>query len=75
MADDGYEMTDVSKTRGDWKIADLRKNGVTPNTIISILAESCLTDTSGDWKVSNIKSRPALPEWARKEVYPRRDTD
>ena len=58
----GVELADVSKTRGDHKIVDLRKSGYTPKDILDILSRSCLIDPDGKWKIDNIKQDPILVE-------------
>ncbi len=62
MAQDGQEMTNISKTRGDWKIGDLRERGVRPEEILDLLRTSCLVDPHGGWQVSNVKNNPVLKE-------------
>ena len=56
----GEDLTDVSKTRGNFKIRDLRALGFTPPTIESMLAEACLKEVSRGWVFDNIKQVPAL---------------
>jgi glutamyl/glutaminyl-tRNA synthetase len=62
MAGDGRELTDVSKTRGDWKVCDLRSRGVTPERILGALRASCLVDPGGPFLARNIKYNPVLKE-------------
>lgn len=68
MAHDGRELTDISKTRGDWKIMDLRAHGVQPETALDILRKSCLVDPTGSWQAINVKSNPVLLKQTWKEV-------
>jgi hypothetical protein len=55
-------LTDVSKTRGDWKVCDLRSRGVTPERILGALRASCLVDPGGPFLARNIKYNPVLKE-------------
>lgn len=68
MASDGGELTNISKTLGEWKVQDLRDRGVSPEAIRAILCEACLVDPDGGWLPLNLKGNPALPEGAWKEV-------
>jgi glutamyl/glutaminyl-tRNA synthetase len=54
------EMTDVSKTAGNWKLRDLRVSGWTPEQVLATLARSCLIDPNGGWFCRNIKPNPIL---------------
>jgi glutamyl/glutaminyl-tRNA synthetase len=56
----GGELTDVSKTLGNFKISDLRDQGHTADEIRGVLAEACLIDPAGLWLVTNLKQRPVL---------------
>jgi len=60
MTHEGEELTDVSKTRGNWKIKDLRDHGTSPETILTVLRESCLVNPDGDWQIENLKGSPVL---------------
>lgn len=60
MTRDGSELTNISKTLGEWKIQDLRARGVEPETIRAILRQSCLVDPDGDWLPANVKGSPVL---------------
>jgi glutamyl/glutaminyl-tRNA synthetase len=62
MTREGRELTDVSKTRGKWKIQDLRNRGVTPEEILDLLRRSCLVDPDGPWLAKNVKLNPVLEE-------------
>lgn len=62
MAHDGSELTNISKTLGEWKIQDLRERGVSPGTIYIALRKSCLIDPDGGWRSGNLKGRPVLEE-------------
>jgi len=68
MAQDGQELTDISKTRGDWKVQDLRGHGVSPEAVLAVLREACLIDPDGGWRPINIKGRPVLSGGAWEEV-------
>jgi len=56
----GGELTDVSKTLGNFKISDLRDQGHTADEIRGVLAEACLIDPRGSWLVANLKRNPVL---------------
>ncbi|MDB5341893.1 MAG: glutamate--tRNA ligase [Schlesneria sp.] len=56
----GDDLTDVSKTRGNFRVRDLRAKGLTPQTMVSILATACLKVPKGEWSFENIKQIPAL---------------
>jgi glutamyl/glutaminyl-tRNA synthetase len=49
------ELTDVSKTKGNHRISDCRKSGMTPEDIMGLLRSACLKDVLGSWAISNIK--------------------
>lgn len=61
MANDGSQLSDISKTAGNWKIRDLRDRGITPAEILDILRRSCLKNVGGTWEANNIKGAPV---WA-----------
>lgn len=58
-AKDGSDLADVSKTKGNWKLADLRAQGWTAESVREILAESCLAGP-GAWCVENLKPEPVI---------------
>lgn len=60
MAYDGSELTDISKTAGNWKVQDLRASGVTQEEILTVLRHACLLDPTGGWGIDNLKGQPAL---------------
>lgn len=54
------ELSDVSKTAGGYKIADYRAAGWNPESVVAMLAESCLKDPAAGWTFENVKDRPVL---------------
>ncbi|MCK9458549.1 MAG: glutamate--tRNA ligase family protein [Proteobacteria bacterium] len=54
------DLSDVSKTAGNFKIADCRNDGYTPQDIVEMLAKSCLINMEDGWKYDNIKQRPTI---------------
>ena len=60
MAAEGKDLSDISKTSGNWKISSLRDQGVEPAEILQILRTSCLINPEGTWSVDNLKGTPRL---------------
>jgi glutamyl/glutaminyl-tRNA synthetase len=58
----GEKLTDLSKTRGNWKIKDFRDHGVSFETVRRSMAQTCLKDPSEPWLIRNIKQHPYLPD-------------
>jgi glutamyl/glutaminyl-tRNA synthetase len=56
----GEDLTDMSKTAGDHKIADYRKAGYQPSDLIEILSRSCLEVPQLGWSIRNVKKHPIL---------------
>lgn len=56
------ELSNLSKTAGNYKISDLRDKGFTPAQVRHIIAKACLCDPRGPWSISNIKTDPKLVE-------------
>ncbi len=54
------DLTDVSKTEGNFKLRDLRKKGYSPKEIIEWLGNLCLIDKKKGWDYENIKQRPTI---------------
>jgi len=54
------ELSDMSKRRGGFKIADFRAAGWSPEDVLALLAESCLIDPNGPWGFANVKESPEL---------------
>lgn len=54
------ELSDVSKTHGNHKIADLRTAGWSPKNLIEALAGCCLIDSHGPWTFENVAYSPLL---------------
>lgn len=59
----GHELSDVSKTRGRWKVRDLMQS-MSPDVVDQLLRRSCLTDPDGEWTVDNVRQKPVLRERA-----------
>lgn len=57
---EGEDLSDVSKTRGNFKIADFRERGFTPDEVTSLLADVCLRNPARGWSFDNIKRFPTL---------------
>lgn len=60
MDHDGREMTDISKTRGEWKVKDLRESGASPEDVIFALRKACLVNPDGTWHAKNVKLQPSM---------------
>jgi glutamyl/glutaminyl-tRNA synthetase len=56
------ELSDVSKSKSNFKIQDLRKNGSYTATILDVLAQGCLIDPSQGWRIENIRPQPEITE-------------
>lgn len=56
----GGELSDISKTVGNWKLCDLREAGWSPDRVRAVLAVSCLKHPCDGWTVENLKEQPAL---------------
>jgi glutamyl/glutaminyl-tRNA synthetase len=54
------EVGDLSKTIGNYKVADLRSAGMEPGEVRHWLAASCLEDEDGPWSIENVKAQPML---------------
>ena len=54
------ELSDVSKTSGNWKISDMRERGMTPNDVLNLLCVSCLVSPLGVWDWRNVKPQPRI---------------
>jgi hypothetical protein len=54
------DQREISKTLGNWRIDDFRKEGITPEEVRRVLREACLQDPAGPWDVDNLKSQPRL---------------
>jgi len=61
MAYEGEDLTEVSKTEGNWKIRDLRDRGINPAMVLDTLRASCLVRPSEGWGLDNLKFAPKLP--------------
>lgn len=60
----GFAGDVVSKTDGKYKLADFRKAGIDPKTLLVMLAYDCLIDPKKEWTIDNIKPTPILGGWA-----------
>lgn len=54
------ELSDVSKTVGNWKVGQLREAGVRPEELRVVLAEACLVRPDEGWRLDNVKARPVI---------------
>lgn len=54
------DLSDVSKTIGNFKIRDLREQGYSVKQIIGLLEDACLVDKLKGWDYENIKKNPLL---------------
>lgn len=50
----------LSKTDGGFAIADYRTAGWKPESVVAMLAESCLIDPASGWTFDNVKPQPIL---------------
>ena len=57
---DGLEMSEVSKTDGNYRLADFRLSGWSPAQVVDMLGAACKKDIAGPWSVDNIKSYPLV---------------
>lgn len=57
---DGAELADISKTRGNYKLADLRAKGFAAEEVRLLLAAVCLKDIAASWEVENVKEEPVI---------------
>jgi glutamyl/glutaminyl-tRNA synthetase len=53
-------LTDVSKTAGNFKIADYRERYWDPKSLIAALGRCCLENPSDGWTYANVKQMPIL---------------
>jgi len=60
MTHGGSELSDISKTLGNWRIEDLRNAGISQRDIMTVLRDSCLKNPSGSFGISNLKGAPEL---------------
>jgi glutamyl/glutaminyl-tRNA synthetase len=56
----GEDLADVSKTTGNFKLADLRTAGFNPADLKEALMECCLIDPAKGWQWTNVKNQPTL---------------
>jgi hypothetical protein len=56
----GDDLSDVSKTAGNAKIADFRNAGWSSKEVRQLLEESCLMDPTEGWRFGNVKQQPTL---------------
>jgi len=56
----GEDLSDMSKTSGDNKIDNYRKEGYQPSDLIEILSRSCLEAPQLGWNIRNVKKHPIL---------------
>lgn len=60
LRDSSGELSNLSKTVGNWKIRELRDRGREPDEIKRLLAVSCLSNPNGPWSIDNVKLNPVL---------------
>jgi glutamyl/glutaminyl-tRNA synthetase len=58
--DEIFDLSDVSKTKGNFKLRDYREKGYTKEQVINILEEACLIDKQKGWDYDNIKKNPII---------------
>jgi glutamyl/glutaminyl-tRNA synthetase len=54
------ELDGISKTKGGFKISDLRSKGWTPERLVDMLADASLNSPNKGWAFDNVKLNPAL---------------
>ncbi len=54
------DLINVSKTKGNFKLRDLREKGYSSKQIIDMLEELCLIDKEKGWSYENIKQKPVI---------------
>lgn len=62
MTWDGEELGEVSKTKGNLKIQDLRDRKIPSRVVLEVLREACLVDPTEGFTLDNLKAQPRLPE-------------
>lgn len=55
-------INDLSKTRGNWKIRELREKGWSAEYVMDVMKKSYLIDPEKDWSIENVKDKPVLQE-------------
>ena len=60
--DTGGELSDISKTRGNFKLSSLYKAGVPAESVLALLREACLVDPAGLFVRDNLKLEPAVAQ-------------
>lgn len=60
MAEGGGDLSNISKTAGNWSIRDVRAAGHDPHDVLAILARACLRDPGGEWAIDNVRVHPTL---------------
>ena len=60
LRDGAQELSDISKTQGNWQVAQMRADGMSPDDVRHCLRFSCLRDPYGEWTLDNIKPSPRV---------------
>ncbi len=60
LTHEGADLTDLSKTAGNFRIADFRCRGYSPADILRLLERSCLREPEKGWCFGNIRRCPTL---------------
>lgn len=55
-------IDDLSKTRGNWKIRELREKGWSAEYVMDVMKKSYLIDPEKDWTIENVLANPVLRE-------------
>jgi hypothetical protein len=58
----------VSKTQGNFKLAQFRRAGIDPRDVVDYLAYDCLVDGLV-WRIDNVKPNPVLGAWAEEMLH------
>lgn len=53
-------LREISKTLGNWRVEDFRREGITPEEVRYVLREACLWDSAGPWNADNLVDQPRL---------------
>ena len=60
LTHEGSDLSDVSKTAGNLRIADFRSQGYAPGDVLRLLERSCLSRPERGWCYENVRPRPTL---------------
>lgn len=62
FTEEGEKLTNVSKTKGNWKLSTIINSGIRPSILIEKLAYYCLIDPNREWSLDNIQPYPRMPK-------------